>query len=570
MTATVVRAPGILYAGFMRDLFDWLLALVNGVNAAVFSAPVLIALLAVGALFTLWTRAGQLKALTHGVALITGRYDTGKGSGAISHFQAVSAALSATVGLGNIAGVALALEFGGPGAIFWMWVVGLAGMAIKMVEVTLTMLYRNTDDPDNPHGGAMWVARRGLPTLSARLTRPGAWIGGLFCVALITNALAANAVFQSWSVADTTRSYFGVPPLVTGGILAVVVGLVTLGGVKRIGAVAGWLVPGMAVLYVTAGLVVLALQADTLPGVLASIFRGAFSHTEGTGAFLGGGMAMAFIWGLKRALFSSEAGLGTAPIAHAAVKTSEPVSEGIVAGLEPLVDTLVVCTITALVILSTGIWQRDASLQLDPAPGWESTGSGAWTLADSAAPMDDQQTLNTGDRVFVIVNADAGERQRVFGEVRANDDRPVIDWQSVTADSSPELVDAGLYRDYTGATLTARAFDTAVPGLGQWLITLAIWLFAVSTMITWSYYGEQGVVYLAGDNWVAPYRLGFCAMVWLACAGWVDGARELDAVGVFGVALMLCINLPLTLLLAPRAIAAYRDYLARLRAGALR
>lgn len=553
----------------MQDLLDWLLALINGVNAAVFSAPVLITLLAVGALFTVWTRAGQLKALTHGVALITGRYDTGRGSGAISHFQAVSAALSATVGLGNIAGVALALEFGGPGAIFWMWVVGLAGMAIKMVEVTLTMLYRNTDDPDNPHGGAMWVARRGLPALSPRLTRPGAWIGGLFCVALITNALAANAVFQSWSVADTTRSYFGVPPLVTGGILAAVVGLVTLGGVKRVGAVAGWLVPGMAVLYVLAGLVVLTLQADTLPGVIASIFRGAFSHTDATGAFLGGGMAMAFIWGLKRALFSSEAGLGTAPIAHAAVKTSEPVSEGIVAGLEPFVDTLVVCTITALVILSTGIWQRDAGLQLDPAPAWESSGTSSWSLADSPVPATDEETLAAGDRVFVVATGDEGERQRLFGEIRATDGGPIINWQSLTAESPPALVDTGLYRDFTGATLTARAFDSAVPGLGQWLITLAIWLFAVSTMITWSYYGEQGVVYLFDDSWVAPYRLSFCTVIWLACAGWVEGARDLDAVGVFGVALMLCINLPLTLLLAPRAIAAYREYLVRLRSGTL-
>lgn len=553
----------------MPRLVHFLESAINTVTDAVFSVPVLCLLLATGALFTFWTRLGQLQALTHGMALALGRYDTGRGDGAISHFQAVSAALSATVGLGNIAGVALAVEFGGPGAVFWMWVVGFAGMAIKMVEVTLAMIYRNTDDPENPHGGAMWVAKRGLAALHPRLGGLGTWIGSIFCVALIANALAANAIFQSWNVADTTRSYFGVTPLVSGGVLAVLVGLVVLGGVKRIGAVAGIVVPFMALAYVAAGLFVLAGNYTQIPDMLRLIVVSAFSPSQASGAFVGAGIATAFIWGLKRALFSSEAGLGTAPIAHSAVKTPEPATEGIVAGLEPFVDTLVVCTITALVILSTGIWQRPAEAPL-PAPAeWQQQDSGTWTLADTTVPADRRALWATGDRVFLLAENTSGERKRLFGDVIEHDGRRVIAWSTLASQNRPTLLNEGVYADYTGSTLTARAFDAAAPGLGKWLITIAIWLFAVSTMITWCYYGEQGVVFLSGERLVTPYRLVFCTVVFLACAGWVEGARELDTIGVFGVALMLSINLPLTLLLAHKAIANYRHYVMRLAAGTL-
>jgi len=537
------------------------------VTGAVFSVPVLCVLLGAGVIFTLWTRFGQWRALTHGVGLVTGRWDTGAGDGAISHFQAVSAALSATVGLGNIAGVALAIEFGGPGALFWMWMVGVAGMAIKMVEVTLAMLYRNTDHPDNPHGGAMWVAWHGLAALSPRLAGAGKWIGGLFCVALITNAFAAIAMFQSWNVADTTRSYFQIDPLISGGVLAALVGLVILGGVKRIGRVAGLLVPFMAVLYVLAGLFVVAVHIDEIPGLLTMIVTKAFSPTEATGAFAGASMAVAFIWGLKRALFSSEAGLGTAPIAHSAVKTPEPVTEGIVAGLEPFVDTIVVCTITALVILSTGTWNRGPETALPDLPPLERTDNG-WTYAETKLHADLAEHWRPGDRVFVVVETEDG-RERLFGDITASDGDRLVVWEAVTAQRRPELVERGLFVDYTGSTMTARAFDAAQPGLGKWLITVAIWLFGVSTLITWSYYAEQGVVFLASERWVMPFRMLFCAAIVIACGGLIEGARQLDTVGVFGVALMLVINLPLTLLLAHKAIGAYRDYLRRLAAGEL-
>ncbi|MES1943234.1 amino acid carrier protein [Salinisphaera sp. PC39] len=552
----------------MTDLTAQLYTVVGAINGAVFSVPVLCVLVAAGVLFTVWTGFGQLRALTHGIALTLGRYDTGTGPGAISHFQAVSAALSATVGLGNIAGVALAVEFGGPGAVFWMWVVGLVGMAVKMVEVTLAMLYRNVDDPDNPHGGAMWVARRGLAELRPGLARAGKWVGGIFCLALITNAVTANAIFQSWNVADTTRSYFGVEPVITGAVLAVLVGLVTLGGVRRIGRVAGILVPFMALLYVAAGLVVLAMNAEVVPAMLRLIVTSAFAPTEAGQAFVGASVATAFIWGLKRALFSSEAGLGTAPIAHSAVKTPEPVTEGIVAGLEPFVDTLVVCTITALVILSSGVWDRPPEGELPRDTALTATAEAHWGLPDTPVPDDMRTAWAEDDRLFVLVATGEG-RQRLFGDVVHRDGQRVIAWENVVADVRPALVGNGVYADYTGSTLTAHAFDSAAAGLGKWLITLAIWMFALSTMITWSYYGEQGVIYLGGERWVTGYRLMFCALIVVGCAGLIEGARQLDQIGVLGVAFMLCINLPLTLVLAHKAITAYRDYLRRLDSGEL-
>ncbi|MEN8718783.1 MAG: amino acid carrier protein, partial [Oceanococcaceae bacterium] len=320
---------------------DSFIALLERINAVMLSVPVLLALLATGVLFTVWSGFCQYRSLTHGVGLVSGRWQSGDGPGAISHFQALAAALSATVGLGNIAGVAIAVELGGPGAVFWMWMVGLAGMAIKTFEVTLSMLYRNTSDPANPHGGTMWVARNGLREISPLLGKLGPLIGGLFCLPLILFAVTGGNMFQAWSVATNTEIYFGVPMWITGLLLAAVVGMVILGGIRRIGQIAGTIVPFMCGIYILCGLGVILYNASDLPAVFRLIFTSAFNPAEASGAFMGAGVGTAFIFGMKRALFSSEAGLGSAPIAHSAVKTKEPVTEGVVAGLEPFVDTLV-------------------------------------------------------------------------------------------------------------------------------------------------------------------------------------------------------------------------------------
>ncbi|MEC9406883.1 MAG: amino acid carrier protein [Pseudomonadota bacterium] len=541
----------------MQQFFE----VINAINGVMLGVPMLLVLLLVGLIFTVWTRFCQYRSLTHGVGLLTGRWTGSQGEGAISHFQALSAALSATVGLGNIAGVAIAVELGGPGAVFWMWIIGLVGMALKTTEVTLSMLYRDTSDPDNPHGGTMWVAKRALPALSGHLKTAGPIIGALFTLPLILFALTGGNMFQAWSVSDTTHAYFGIPPWVSGIVLAVIVGLVILGGIRRIGLIAGTLVPLMCVIYVIAGLFVIFINRETVPDVLALIFTSAFSPAEATGAFVGASFGTAFIFGMKRALFSSEAGLGSAPIAHSAVKTKEPVTEGVVAGLEPFIDTVVVCTITALVILTSGVWQRDAQASFDDVPTFVQTDAG-WEPAVSALPEGDWKA---GSQVFMVVDTDTG-RQRLFGTVGQQG----IDWRALASESVPRAMDAGLYADYTGATLTAKAFDSGAEGLGKWMVTLAVWLFAISTIITWSYYGEQGVVYLMGNRAIVPYRAVWCALIVVACLGFIRTSAELDSISTVGLGFMLAINLPIMLVLGHKMTREYRRYFARIRSGDIR
>ena len=363
--------------------FSVFLAELNGI---LWHEYVLYAIVGTGVLFTVWSGFSQYRALTHGPNVIRGVYDDPDDPGAINHFQALSAALSATVGLGNIGGVALAIALGGPGAIFWMWVIGFLGMAIKLTEVTMSMLYRNTDDPENPHGGPMWVAWRALERKN--MGRLGRTIGIVFSLMLLVSASTGGNMFQAWNVGELTREYFGVPSWITGIILAIIVGAVILGGIKRIGKVTGTLVPFMCGLYLLAGTYVLAVNAGDIPAMLALIVKHAFVPTEATGAFVGGTAAAAFVFGMKRAIFSNEAGQGSSPIAHSAAKTDEPVREGIVAGLEPFIDTIVVCTFTALIILSTGIWNRDVDVALDPVPTVTESPAG-WQFAATPVPGED-------------------------------------------------------------------------------------------------------------------------------------------------------------------------------------
>jgi AGCS family alanine or glycine:cation symporter len=550
---------------------------INGVmtalNAILWHDLVLWLLLGTGVAFTLWSGFSQFQALTHGAHVLRGRYDEPDDPGAINHFQALSAALSATVGLGNIGGVALAIALGGPGAVFWMWVVGFFGMAIKLTEVTLSMLYRNTDDPDNPHGGPMWVVSKGMALVSPRLARLGKAIGGLFCLTLLVSTATGGNMFQAWNVAEITHAYFGIPGIVTGILLSVIVAMVIIGGIKRIGAVAGRLVPAMVALYLLAGTYVLIVHADRLPAVLKLIVASAFSGTDGAGAFLGGTMGYAFLFGMKRALFSNESGQGSSPIAHSAAKTREPVREAIVAGLEPFIDTLIVCTFTALVILSSGVWNRDGDAHYGIPPEVVSVGPGEWTLESQPAPMPDMGSWADGESVYMVLLAHSNprsgnDRHKIFGRVSAPpNSRPVIEWSTFSSPVEPRVETAELFVDYQGATLTARAFDTVQDGLGKWLVTLAAWLFAVSTMISWSYYGEQGMVYLAGERSVLVYKLIYCLLIIVATAGFIRTDTQLDNLTGIGTGVMLFANVPIMWFFGAQAMRAYKDYVGRLKAG---
>jgi len=658
---------------------DQINQLIEMLNGLLFHEVVVFTLLATGILFTLGTKFGQFRALTHGVQVVRGKYDHGDDPGAINHFQALSAALSATVGLGNIAGVALAVALGGPGAVFWMWVIGVVGMALKMTEVTQSMLYRNTDDPDNPHGGPMFVAREGFRRMG--LPAVGSVVGGLFVITLLISAITGGNMFQAWNVADVTNTYFQVPTIATGIVLAVVVGLVIIGGIKRIGSVAGRIVPFMCLIYLAAALYVLANNLGAVPEMLALIVKCGLGleNANAQGAFIGGTLGYAAMWGIKRALFSSEAGQGSAPIAHAAAKTDEPVREGVVAGLEPFIDTLVVCTLTALVILSSGAWNREAEAIMAEVPEManvvvvalddeatttvsglvledssdaiqllvtSTTGADAPTdrrvriersriSAAGAAVLrggdaDDPRNFDAGDdpvvtivnhwvpardlvparseaarritggpfpdgqALFVLVempgdaNPDTGlnldrlraavaietlPRPEGASDVAEPETERVFAWQPIVADSAPSLVidggEVGVYADYAGASLTAHAFDRTAPGLGKWLVTVAAWLFAISTMISWSYYGEQGLYYLGiRGQGILLYKLVYCLLIAVSCLGFIKTDAQLDMWTTLGLGVMLVVNIPLMLVFGMQAMKAYHAYMDKLNAGA--
>jgi len=557
---------------------------ISQLNEVLWGPWTLYILLFAGILFTVWTKFSQFKVLSHGVAVMRGEFDNPDDPGAINHFQALSAALSATIGLGNIGGVAIAIALGGPGALFWMWVVGFLGMALKTTEITLAMMYRNTDDPDDPHGGAMWVidktfgARGGAAKIGAKI------IGAVFSVTCIVFAMAGGNMFQSWNVADLTLTHFGVPKVATGIVLAILVGLVIVGGIKRIGHVAGKLVPVMCILYLLSALAVLAVNVSELPTMIALIFKSAFSPTEVSGAFLGGTVGTAFAWGLKRALFSNEAGLGSAPIAHAAAKTNEPAREGVVGGLGPFVDTICICTLTALVIIATNAWNRgpagELSGEVELLQRNGETVLRAPTNIGALPELPVWESWSAGSRLFLLVEVPDPEREsgyrprELFGEVVADElGRPrLIEWEPVPEGARWITDEAGkphkgVYRDYVGATLTSYAFDRAFPGLGKWLVTLASWLFAVSTMISWSYYGEQGTIYLAGKQGVLPYKLVFLMLIVMGSI-FVETTRELDDLSTFGAGLMLWANMVIVLWMGRLAVQCLDDYFRRLSAGA--
>ena len=548
------------------------MAFLTTLNGIIWHDAVLIILLGTGVVFTIWSGFGQYRALTHGVLVLRGSYDDPNDPGVISHFQALSAALSATVGLGNIGGVALAIALGGPGAIFWMWIVGIFGMAIKLTEVSLSMLYRNTDDPDNPHGGPMWVVSKGLTRLNPSLAPLGQFIGGLFCITLLVSTVTGGNMFQAWNVGEITEEYFGIPSIVSGMVLAVLVGMVIIGGIKRIGAVAGRLVPIMVTMYLLAGTYVLITNAGDIPAMFALIVRSAFLPQEMTGAFIGGTAGYAFLFGMKRALFSNEAGQGSSPIAHSAAKTDEPVREAVVAGLEPFIDTIVVCTFTALVILSTGIWNRAPEAQFNVAPDVIPMGTAMWSLETLPAPERVDDVWGEGDVVFMIVNADpnpqsANDAHRLEGRMLNQNGGLVIEWGTLASNSRPRVENTGVYATYVGATLTAKAFDSVTPGLGKWLVTLAVWLFALSTMISWSYYGEQGVVFLFGERMVLAYKFIYCALIIVATWGFIESDADLDNLTGFGTGVMLWANVPIMWVFGRQAMRAYHDYIDRLKTG---
>ena len=316
----------------------------------VWGLPLVILLTGTGILLTILLRGVQFRAFKHACQVVMGKYDSPDDPGDISHFKALTTAVSATVGLGNISGVAVALQLGGPGATFWMIFVGILGMAIKFSECSLAVMYRKVGE-NGVQGGPMWYIVRGL----GEKFRP---LAIFFAVCCVVSSMGSGNMFQSNQVAAALSTNFGVATWLTGGIMAIVAGLVIIGGIKRIASVTSFLVPFMGVAYVCGALVVILAHIQLLPSLFAQIFTDAFTGTAAVGGFAGAGVRTALVQGVRRACFSNEAGQGSAPIAHAAARTKEPVREGVVALLEPFIDTVVICTMTSLVILISGAWTQ--------------------------------------------------------------------------------------------------------------------------------------------------------------------------------------------------------------------
>jgi AGCS family alanine or glycine:cation symporter len=471
----------------------------------------------------------------------------------------------------------------------------------------------------------MFVVKKGFKEWG--LGTLGSIIGGIFVVTLIISAITGGNMFQAWNVADVTRTYFGIPQVVTGIVLTVLVGLVIIGGIKRIGAVAGRIVPFMCIIYVLAAGYVLIVNFDEIPAMLGMIVKSGLptflggESAEPVGAFLGGTFGYAALWGIKRALFSSEAGQGSSPIAHSAAKTDGPVREGVVAGLEPFIDTIVVCTLTALVIMSSGAYNRESEAVFmdrdmvrvveatDPETG--ETLENTWTLDTAPLPMMTSDArkirqageLETGWReaetIFMVVAADQDpntgrELRKITATVSRNEsDQWIASWGTLESEAKPTfrqtedgLDDLGIYGDYAGASMTAYAFDRVTPGLGQWLVTIAAWLFALSTMISWSYYGEQGVYYFFGTHGeksagpaVLTYKVIYALLILMTTIlampvfgpngdkAIIGTDTELDMWTTLGLGVMLVANIPIMWIFSAKAMGAYHGYFKKIKEG---
>ena len=479
---------------------------------------VVICLVGAGLYLTLRTGFVQLRYFWHGVLVTSGKYDDPDEPGDVPHFQALTTALSATVGIGNIAGVAIAIHFGGPGALFWMWVTAILGMATKFSEVTLAQYYRDTEQGGSRmqgtvSGGPMYYIEKGLGPSWKPLAVVFAFL------LLIVSFLTGNGI-QANTVADVAFTEFGVAAWVAGLVTASIVGLVILGGIRRIGRVTSILAPGMAAVYVLGALFILAANAGELLPTLGRIFTEAFNPSAGVAGTGTGAFLFTMMWGVRRGLFSNEAGMGSAPIAHSAAKTDEPVSEGVVALLEPFIDTIVICSLTALVILTTGAWEAKVPTALDLGSGDVSyvTDEGGASFVSSNAPEEypvesgypmagpDGARFAWHDVPVDTLFTDPAQTQPFTGTIYPG--------QGVAQAEGGEEYSTLYGRAVeSGAPLTQLAFERGLPGgWGGYIVIISVLLFAISTAISWSYYGDRCANYLFGAKAILPYKIIFLIM----------------------------------------------------------
>ena len=532
-----------------------------------------IALLGVGVFFTLYLGFPQVRFFKHGWKVLMGKYARDDDPGDTSHFQALSTALSGTVGTGNIGGVAFAIYLGGPAALFWMWATAFVGMTTKFVEVSISHKYRKEDEQGFMAGGPMYYMEHGLNMK---------WLAVFFAIATVISSFGSGNMPQANNMASGIETSFAVPSYVTGAILALLLGFVIIGGIQRIAKVASTLVPFMAALYTVGAIAVLITHYENVIPSFIQVFQTAFTGSAAAGGFLGASFAYAFNRGVNRGLYSNEAGQGSAPIAHASARTKEPVAEGMVSILEPFIDTLIICTLTGLVILSSGVWSTKYETEFSPFDTEIVMGSYSDNNSqhvkllsqhlDLSPPDNDPVRAYSGPvdvtegtldltNITVIHNRSISEDVKVLRGGALYTGTVVIENGAL---NDPNLSLSG-YSLLHSVPLTAQAFRSSF--LGQWgeyLVTVGLVLFAFSTALAWSYYGDRAVTYLVGSNWVMPYRLLYVSGFFLAT---VVDTSLIWLISAITVALMTLPNLIGILLKAQEIKRMSREYWSRVKSN---
>ncbi|MEC7453417.1 MAG: AGCS family amino acid carrier protein [Pseudomonadota bacterium] len=506
----------------MEGLYGFL-TMLDGFLGGAFWFPYV--LLGVGLFFTVYLKFPQIRFFKHAWQVVTGKFDKESDPGDTTHFRALTTALSGTVGTGNISGVAFAIFLGGPAALFWMWVTAFLGMTTKFVEVTLSHKYRVKTEDGTMAGGPMYYMDRRLNMK---------WLAVAFAVATVVSSFGTGNLPQSNGIAQSIEATFGFEPWMVGSVLGILLALVILGGIQRIAAFTARVVPVMAVIYLIGALAVIFANLDNIGPSFAAVIGDAFTGSAAAGGFLGASLAYAFNRGVNRGLFSNEAGQGSAPIAHAAAKTKEPASEGMVSLLEPFIDTILICTVTGLVILSSGVWKEKHENVFDRSDMYFVAGqyddsnqddvnklygylneiegnnvqpyTGSITVVNGTAVSDGFTLLNARS-VAEDVKYAVGSEDLFTGTLKIVDGKPVKENLEVSGKS---LVHS--------AALTTIAFTRGFFGdFGQYIVSIGLMLFAFSTAIAWSYYGDRAMTYLFGPLSVMPYRVIYVAgFVWAA------------------------------------------------------
>ena len=500
----------------MQEINEFLILIDQYLGSSWWFVPLL---LGTGIFFTVYLGFPQVRYFSFALKVVRGRFDKKSDQGDTSHFQALTTALSGTVGTGNIAGVAFAIHLGGPAALFWMLATAMVGMTTKFVEVTLSHKYREKISDGTMSGGPMYFMKNANFLLLGKKVDME-WVGVLFAFTTELSSVGSGSLPRINSISNSIYSSFGIDKMLTGGILAILLGVVIIGGIKRIAKITERLVPFMAVVYVIGAFSVILFNLENIVPSFISIFSEVFTGSAAVGGFLGASVSFAISRGVNRGLYSNEAGQGSAPIAHASAKTNEPVSEGLVAILEPFIDTIIICTITGLVLLSSGVWNEKhhnlfarADLEVLDRVYSENNNEDVENLFNY---LNGNSAIDKYNGSLVVSSGIIQEELTLIHARSIAEDILVYDNDGELYTGNLTVITGKIQENLNiegkslvhSAPLTAIAFDRGFLGdYGNYIVSIGLLLFAFSTAIAWSYYGDRAMTYLFGAGSVIYFRI---------------------------------------------------------------